>query len=107
MNSLHLSPESPVRAVFTVTDDAMLPYIRPGEALALAFELPREGEVGLFQLDGETLLRQYIEDCFGTVYLLAADRSRPELDRTIPAGAGPVLCLGRILLEEQPPRPLR
>ena len=107
MKSLRLSPESPVRAVFTVTDDAMLPYILPGEALSLAFELPAVGEVGLFQWRGETLLRQYIEDSLGNVYLLAADRSRPALDRTIPAEEGPVLCLGRILLEEQPPRPLR
>ena len=104
--SLKLSPASPVRAVFTMDDDSMAPFILPGEALALAFELPGEGEVGLFQLEGETLVRQYFEDCFGTVYLLAADRSRPALDRSIPAGRGPVLCLGKILLEQQPPRPL-
>lgn len=103
--SLKLAPDSPVRAVFTMDNDAMAPYILPGEALALAFELPKDGEVGLFRLGRETLVRQYMEDCFGTVYLLAANR-RPGLDRTIPAEEGPVLCLGKILLEEQPPRPL-
>ncbi len=107
MNSLRLPPESPVRAVFTVTTDDMAPFILAGEALSLAFELPREGEVGLFQLGEETLLRQYFEDCYGNVYLLAADRSRPQLDRCIPAAEGSVLCLGRILLDRQPPRPLR
>ncbi len=107
MKTLRLAQDSPVRAVFTVTDDSMAPFILPGEALSLAFALPAEGEVGLFQVEGETLLRQYIEDSLGNVYLLAADRSRPELDRSIPAGEGPVLCLGRILLETQPPRPLR
>ncbi len=104
--SLKLSPDSPVRAVFTMDNDAMAPFILPGEALALVFELPRDGEVGLFRLGPETLVRQYFEDCFGTVYLLAANRSRPELDRTVPAGQGPVLCLGKILLEQPPPRPL-
>lgn len=104
-HSLKLAPDSPVRAVFTMTDDAMAPFILPGEALALIFELPKEGEVGLFRLGEETLVRQYVEDCFGTVYLLAASR-RPGLDRTIPADQGPVLCLGKILLEQQPPRPL-
>lgn len=106
MNSLELSPDSPIRALFTMDSDDMAPLILPGEALSLVFELPRIGQVGLFRLGRETLVRQYCEDSFGIVYLLAARRDDPSLDRVIPAGQGPVICLGRILMEPDPPLPL-
>lgn len=105
-HSLTLSPDSPVRALFTMDSDDMEPLILRGEALSLAFELPKIGQVGLFRLGSETLVRQYCEDSFGTVYLLAARRDDPSLDRVIPTGQGPVLCLGRILMENDPPLPL-
>lgn len=105
-HSLELSPDSPIRALFTMDSDDMAPLLLRGEALSLVFELPRVGQVGLFRLGGETLVRQYCEDCFGTVYLLAARRDDPGLDRIIPPDRGPVLCLGRILLEKDPPLPL-
>lgn len=101
-----LSPDSPIRALFVMDDDSMRPHILPGETLPLVFELPKDGQIALFRLGEETLVRQYCRDSFGTVYLLSGDRSRPELDRIIPPGGETVICLGRVLMEKDPPLPL-
>lgn len=103
---IRLSPDSPIRALFVMDDDSMRPHILPGETLSLVFELPRDGQIGLFRLGRETLVRQFCLDSFGTVYLLAGDRSRPELDRVIPPGEDAVICLGRVLMDPDPPLPL-
>lgn len=103
---LKLAKDSPVRAVFTMDSDCMSPYILPGEALSLVFELPAVGQVAVFQYGGETLVRQYCEDSFGTIYLLAAKRQEG-LDRIIPPAEQERLrCLGRVLMEETIPLPL-
>ena len=104
-NSLKLPADDPARALFIMDGDYMQPWIRPGEAVKLAFTLPKIGQCGLFRAGEETLVRQYAEDSFGTVYLFVLDRTQSALDRVFPRAAAPV-CLGTLLLEKTPPLPL-
>lgn len=104
-NVINLPMESPVRAVFTMDGDYMLPYIRPGEGVRVSFERPKLGECGLFRAGEETLVRQYCADALGNVYLFALNRAFRALDRMFPHGEG-LVCLGKLLLDECPPLPL-
>lgn len=105
MQTITIPGDSAARASFTMDGDYMAPYIRSGEIVAVEWALPAEGDCGIFDVDGAILLRQYCEDSFGNIYLFVLDRSRKEMDRTIPAGQS-IRCLGRVIMPKRPPLPL-
>ena len=105
MQLISMPKDSPARAAFIMDGDYMAPYIRRGEIVPVEWSLPEQGQCGLFSLAERTLVRQYCEDSFGNIYLFVLDRSRPDMDITVPAG-GQLVCLGRLLLEKTPPLPL-
>jgi len=58
----------------------------------------REGDVGIFSVNGKVLCRQYDRDDSGTVYLFSLNRRRADGDVTLPAAeAGTLICFGRVL----------
>lgn len=80
----------------------LLPYFAPGEtAYFEKTPLLRDGEVGVFSVGGEMMIRQYCEDSLGRIYLFAVNRSMKSLDREYPRGAD-VLCYGRLIIPEIP-----
>ena len=105
MQSLTMPAGSPAQAAFIMDGDYMEPHIRPGQVVTVTWRLPAIGECGIFRYQGETLVRQYCEDSFQNIYLLALNRNRRELDVTVPAGSK-LLCLGRLELEKTPPLPV-
>ena len=105
MQSLTMPENSPARAAFIMDGDYMAPWLRAGEVVAVEWALPEAGECGLFQREGQTLVRQYCEDSFGNIYLFALNRDFRQMDVVIPAGEA-ILCLGRLLLQKTPPLPL-
>lgn len=85
-----------------IEGNELLPYFSPGDtAYFEKTTLLRDGDVGVFEVNGEMMIRQYVEDSFGTIYLFAVNRSLASLDRTIPAGTT-VFCYGRLIIPAIP-----
>lgn len=104
--TIALPAEDPAAAAFVMEGDEMAPVLPAGRTARLVFELPAQGECGLFAVDGRAYVRQYCEDSFGTIYLLCVNRARADQDLVFPKSAGKtVVCLGRVPLEKTPPLP--
>ena len=100
-------PDTPPEADFVIRaeDDSLEPWIKKGGLIpAAAGTLPEPGELGIFEVRGRFVCRQYAEDILGTVYLFAPNRARRELDITAPPGE-PVTCYGRVILKDRVPLP--
>lgn len=80
----------------------LLPCHAPGETLffEITTEL-RDGDVGVFRVGDEMMIRQYCEDNLGTVYLFAVNRDMRSLDRSFPKGTD-IYCYGRLIGAEIP-----
>lgn len=89
-----------------VEGDELEPYIkRGGTALIKRGGEICDGDVGLFFVGGDMVLRQYCEDWAGNVYLFAVNRRRSALDIRLPAGGAPICSFGRVLLDADVPLP--
>lgn len=97
------------RADFAVRidGDSMEPYIADGSvALCKRGAIIRDGDVGLFFVDGDMKCKQYCQDSEGNVYLFSANRDRADADVRIKASSGvTLLCFGKVLLERVIPLP--
>lgn len=90
-----------------MTDDRFAPVFRKGETVLFQRRVDlRDGDVGLFEVDGVPVLRQFCEDSFGSVYLLDLQRTAPE-DRMFPQGGEMPVCFGRAVMEKALPLPER
>lgn len=98
-----------VKADFAVKidGDSMEPYIPDGSvALCKRGEIIRDGDVGLFFVDGDMKCKQYCQDYVGNVYLFSANRKRRDADVEIKASSGiTLLCFGKVLLDKPIPLP--
>ena len=99
-DEISVTEQVPQTAEFAVriSGDAMAPYLEDG-AVAYVSRTPlREGDVGIFSVNGKVLCRQYDRDDSGTVYLFSLNRHRADGDVTLPAAeAGTLICFGRVL----------
>ena len=91
----------------TLTDNSLAPLFSPGETVYLRRRADlRDGDVGLFFLDGRLVFRQLCADSFGTVYLFAVDRKKSEEDRVFScAEAEELVCYGKVVLSSPLPLP--
>lgn len=103
------SVPSASRADFAVKidGDSMEPYVHDGGvALCRRGEIIRDGDVGLFYVDGDMKCKQYCRDYAGNVYLFSANRARADADVNISASSGTTLfCFGKVLLDKKIPLP--
>lgn len=90
-----------------VEGDELEPYVKRGGIALIKRGGPiRDGDVGLFFVRGEVVLRQYCEDWAGNVYLFSVNRRRSGLDIRLPAvDKEPVCSFGRVLLGAEVPLP--
>lgn len=99
-DEISVTEQVPQTAEFAVriSGDAMAPYLEDG-AVAYVSRTPlREGDVGIFSVNGKVLCRQYDRDDSGTVHLFSLNRRRADGDVTLPAAeAGTLICFGRVL----------
>ena len=96
---------SPADFAVRISGDSMEPYIADGSvALCKRGEIIRDGDVGLFFVDGDMKCKQYCRDNFGNVYLFSLNRARADADVTVSASSGVTLCcFGKVLLQRRPP----
>ena len=90
-----------------IAGDSMEPYIKDGSRVFVSRDIElRDGDVGIFFVDGDMKCKQYCEDSFGNVYLFSLNRARSDADVKIFADSGvTVFCFGRVLLPKRPPLP--
>ena len=90
-----------------IDGDSMEPYIADGSvALCKRGAIIRDGDVGLFFVDGDMKCKQYCQDYAGNVYLFSANRNRADADVEIKASSGiTLLCFGKVLTEKPIPLP--
>lgn len=102
---LQVGGEVPRQADFAVQieGDSMEPYIMDGATVYVNRDPLKNGDVGIFFLDGDMLCKQYYKDEKGQVRLLSLNRSRADADRYVRPGGDSVLtCYGRVILPKQP-----
>ena len=91
-----------------IDGDSMEPYIEDGSVvLCKRGAIIKDGDVGLFFVDGHMKCKQYCQDYAGNVYLFSANRRRSDADVEIKASSGIMLmCFGKVLLEKNIPLPV-
>ena len=89
-----------------IDGDSMEPALHDGGVALVKRSAIKNGDVGMFFVDGDMKCKQYLRDNFGNVYLFSVNRDRADADVTIPASSGITLCcFGKVLLDRQPPLP--
>ena len=76
------------------------PVIKNGELVYCDDKPVSPGDIGLFQFDGDTFLRQYNQNPFG-IYLLSLNRKQARDDIFVSSTCNKsLICLGRIVTKE-------
>lgn len=89
-----------------IAGDSMEPQIPDGSVVLVKRSAIRNGDVGMFFVDGDMKCKQYLRDNFGNVYLLSLNRSRSDADVSVPASSGITLCcFGKVLMDQILPAP--
>lgn len=105
-----LGPEDPPEAMFAVRiqGDSMEPYFPDESVVFCNKDGLRDGDVGVFALDGGTVCKQYYKDQAGAVYLFSLNRARADADVLLmPHSGRNLVCLGRVLTKQRFPLPGR
>lgn len=91
-----------------IAGDSMEPYIHDGSiVLVQRGATIRDGDLGLFFVDGDMKCKQYCEDYVGNVYLFSLNRERKDADVYIPASSGiTICCFGKVLLSHRVELPI-
>ena len=86
-----------------IQGDSMEPFIQDGAVVYVNRDPLRNGDVGIFCVDGDMLCKQYVRDRLGIVYLFSLNRARADADVVLPRNTGrSMVCFGRVLLEKKP-----
>ncbi len=102
---IDVTDDVPRAAEFAVRiqGDSMAPYIADGSHVYVNRDPLKEGDVGIFCVDGEILCKQYYKDPFGNVYLFSLNRARADADVLLTPGSGRSLaCFGRVIFHTLP-----
>lgn len=91
---------------FYIPDASMKPILKKGQLVYCDSRQMENGDFGLFQYRGNTMLRQYCKDMLGMTYLFTLNRKRRIDDLLIcPADERDLICLGRVITKEKYPLP--
>lgn len=91
---------------FYVPDGSMSPTLKKNQLVYCDSEPLCPGDIGLFQFKGNTILRQYDRDIFGT-YLFALNRKNEWDDLFIrEQELTSLICLGRVITKRRHPLPV-
>ena len=86
-----------------IRGDSMEPVIADGSVVYVNHDPLKNGDVGIFCVDGDMLCKQYYKDPLGVVYLFSLNRRRADADVVFLRGSGRSLtCFGRVILHSQP-----
>lgn len=104
-----MQPGDPVGAVYTthVSGDSMEPYFPDGTRIFVNMDQVRDGDVGVFCVDGATVIKQYHYDAIlETTYLFSLNRKRADMDVVLTANdTRALVCQGRVMTHRRFPIP--
>ena len=107
---LPVTEDLPENADFAIImeDDSMAPYFPEGATVYFTRrKTPEELQPGLFYHRGALLVRQWCEDCNGTLHLLCANPQREAMNLHLDGREKTAcLCLGAALCRKALPMPL-
>lgn len=104
-----LKPEDPPGAAYAVRlqGDSMEPDFPDGSIVFVNHDALRDGDVGIFSVDGGTVCKQYHQEG-GVVYLFSLNRKRQDADVVLlPGGNRSFVCQGRVITRKRFPVPGR
>lgn len=105
-----LQPEDPPGAVYAVhvNGDSMEPYFPDGARVFVNMDQVRDGDIGIFCVDGATVIKQYHYDPFlGITYLFSLNRKRSDMDVVLTRNdPRSLVCQGRVITKRHFPLPV-
>ena len=108
-DNYELKEEDPQGAMFAVKvqGDSMEPYFPDGSIAFCNKDPLQDGDIGVFSVDGGSVIKQYHYDGFmGMTYLFSLNRNRSDADVVIPRSTGQTLvCQGRVITRRRYPLP--
>lgn len=102
-----LRPEDPQGASFVVRvqGNSMEPLFYDGDIAFVNHDQMRDGDIGIFCVDGATVIKQWHYD-HGITYLFSLNRKRADADLCITASSGrSVVWQGRVITKRRYPVP--
>ena len=104
-----LKPTDPPDAAYAVyiQGDSMEPAFPDGSIAFVNHDAIRNGDIGIFCVNGGTVCKQYYRDPMGgMVYLFSLNRKRADADVTVRPGSNETLiCQGRVITKRKFPLP--
>ena len=103
-----LKPEDPKGASYAVRvqGDSMEPAFHDGGIAFVNHDALDNGDIGVFCVDGGTVIKQYYHDPLGMTYLFSLNRRRKEADVLIhPSSGQTIVCQGRVITSKRYPLP--
>ena len=97
----------PKGAVFAVKvqGNSMEPYFPDGSIVFCNKDSLRDGDIGVFIVDGAGVIKQYHKEG-GIVYLFSLNRKRADADVILPPSSGrSLVCQGRVITKRRYPVP--
>ena len=86
--------------------DSMEPDFPDGSTVFVNHDAIVNGDIGVFCVDGGTVIKQYYRDPFGMTYLFSLNRKRADADVPIyPSSGQTVICQGRVITKRRYPLP--
>ena len=104
-----MQENDPQGALFAVrvSGDSMEPYFQDGSIVFCNKDPMRGGDIGVFSVDGDSVIKQYYRDPLGMVYLFSLNRARSDADVVITRDSGrSLVCLGRVITNRRFDLPL-
>lgn len=107
-DNLTVDADCPADFAARIQGDSMAPWIEDGSVVLVVRQTNlRNGDVGLFFVDGDMKCKQYCQDSEGNVYLFSLNRARRDADVYLPSSSGvTICCFGQVLMERRPPLPV-
>lgn len=86
-----------------ISGDSMTPHLQDGQIALCKRRKPVVGDIAVVMINGAMLVKQYISDNYGNVYLRSLNRDRKDCDYDIWAsGNDTVLCFGVVMMHRIP-----
>lgn len=102
-----LADDEPQGAAYAVRiqGDSMEPYFPNGSIVFVNHDAIRDGDIGIFCVDGGTVCKQYYKRA-GIVYLFSLNRQRDDADVVLAPGSNRTfVCQGRVITRRRYPLP--
>lgn len=80
LDEYEVDAKSPAQFAVKISGDSMEPELHDGEIVLCKRRRPEISEIAVISVNGSMLVKQYIEDEYGNMYLRSINRARKALD---------------------------